>query len=373
MSAARSPLTLAFPLVATALAPDDAEACPQPYSCDDIPTWTGLELRNAAAIPVDGVLVLAGRRHGPGDPLANITLAVTRDGQPIAGALETTPHPHALVWRPGVPWQPGATYHAEGAAENPGAIPQCGAEHEEFGGDFVIDSAPSAALTPPEFTGEAALTAAVDLSLESIACCVGAAAPTREPGYCYGYYVNYEPGTCGPTRSTGYFSLSIEGEPAAAGPVARSLVYSLKVDGQLQGTSLDPPKDTSAPEAPVCITVEALDLGTGDLAVSAQQCFGTEFAADLGPQTMTPELGCPLEQCAVQGNTWNPDDCTPIESEPPPTTSDTEPGTSDTSTTAETDPGTDTDEGCACDEAGTSAPPALLLALPLLLTRRRRT
>lgn len=374
MPAHRGSLTLAFPLVATALAPDEADACPLPYTCEDVPSWSGVELRNAAKIPVDGVLVLAGRRHGEGDPLAAITLEVTLDGQPVAGALETTPHRDALIWRPAEPWQPGAHYYAQGAAENPGIFEYCGAEHEEFGGYFDIDSEPSGALAVPEFTGIETLQSTIELSLESLACCEGAEPPTLDPGYCYGYYVHFEDGACGPTKSNGYFALELAGSPAAEGPVAASIVYTVKHDGVVDETFLDPVADNDALTAPVCVTVEALDLGTGAKTVSAEQCFGAAFADQLGPQVLVPALDCPLEQCAVMGNTWDKTMCTPLGPDVPDTDTDT-PTSSDTAASSDTtdnptDPDEDGDKGCACDE--TTAPPAALLALPLLLAARRR-
>lgn len=375
MTAPRSPLTLAFPILAgaAALAPDDADACPQPYSCEEVPSWTFLTLYNAAKIPTDGVLVISGKRQGEGDPLANITLEVTKDGQPIAGAFETTPSPDVLIWRPADPWEPGATYHAEGAAMNPGIFEYCGLELEEIFGDFTIDTAPSGALGTPEFTSMVQKQQTQELTLESLACCEGAEPPTLDPGYCYGYYLHYADGACAPTKANGYFVLQITELPAAEGPVAKSILYTVKQDGVVLDHSLEPTDAYSSPSAPVCITVEALDLGTGAMTVSAEQCFGQDFVDELGPKTLTPELDCPLEQCAVTGNTWDKTMCTPFESgtdSDTPTSSDTTPETGEESG-SDTDPTQDGDKACACAE--TTAPPAaLLLAAPLLLTRRRR-
>lgn len=374
MLAHRGSLPLAFPFITTALAPAAAEACPQPYICDEHPAWIDLELRNAAAIPVDGALVISGKRLGGGDPLADITLEVTRDGQPIAGAFETTPHPHALIWRPAAAWQPGL-YQAQGSAENPGLPDYCGDELEEFGGDFTVEPGPSGALAVPEFTATPSLAELARLDLETIACCVDAEAPALEQSYCYDAFVDFEVGACGPTQATGYFSLELIASPAATGPVAASILYTLERDDGLVETSLEPPASFSTHEAPVCITLAALDLGTGAVTVSAEQCFGQELAAELGPKDLVPDLDCPLETCAVtaDGKTWDETMCTPLEPAGDtdlPTTGATEPtGEPATEPTSDTTPQSG-EKGCACDQTAPSAP--LLLAPLLLLARRRR-
>ncbi len=378
MSAARSSLSLAFPIVAGALAPDTAEACPYVYDCESVPSWTTLTLRNAAKIPTDGVLVLEGTRHGEGDPLANITIEVTRDGQPIAGALETTPHRHALVWRPTEPWEPGASYYVDGTISNPGANGYCAAEEDIFGGDIFVETVPAGPLAVPEFTGTATQFQAIDFSLETIACCVGADPPGLVPDYCGGYYINFDVESCGPTKSSGSFSLELISAAVADEPASLEILYTVKFDGEVRSTSFTPSANIFPILEPACVTLEALDLGTGTMTVSAEQCFGQDFADELGPQELVPDLGCPLEQCEVMGMTWDKTKCTPFDSGPPPdsdsdtpTSSDTDPGTGgESSSDSETDPDLDDEKGCACNETGD--PSALLLVTPLLLAGRRR-
>jgi len=379
MSAPRGSLTLAFPIVAGALAPDSAEACPYVYDCESVPSWSTLTLRNAAKIPIDGVLVLEGTRYGEGDPLANLTIEVTKDGQPIAGAFETTPHRHALVWRPTEPWEPGASYYVDGTISNPGANLYCAVEEDIFGGDIFVDTVPAGALAVPEFTGTAYQFQALELELGSIACCVGAQPPELVPDYCGGYYMNFDPGTCGPTKSFGSFSLDLISAPVADEPTSLEVLYVVKFDGEVRSTSFTPSATIYPITEPACVTLEALDLGTGTMTVSAEQCFGQEFADELGPQDLVPELGCPLEQCAVMDKTWDKTMCTPFgpgSDSDTPTSSDSDASgsdasdASDASSGSDTDPDLDDEKGCACNE--TDAPPALLLAAPLLLAGRRR-
>jgi MYXO-CTERM domain-containing protein len=383
MSAARGSLALAFPLIAPVLVPDEAEACPYPYDCDEVPSWSSLMLRNAAKIPSDGVLVLEGLRRGEGDPLAELTIEVTKDGQPIAGAFETTASRDALVWRPAEPWEPGASYLVEGTVGNSGVTPYCAIEDDIFGGEVFIDSEPAGELGVPEVTVE--MTPPQDLisiSLDTFACCVGADPPAYHPDYCGGYYLDWDPFTCGPTEATGYFTLILQSSPVADGPVAAEVLYSTVVDGEVALSSFDPTSlelSLNYATEPVCVTIEALDLGTMTKTVSDEQCFGQDFADMLGPKMLVPDLGCPLEQCAVMDGVWDKDQCTPYGPEPEPepesesdtpTSSDTEAETDD-SGGGETEPDQDGDTGCACSsEAGSG--PALLLVAPLLLGRRRR-
>lgn len=373
MSVARSSLTLAFPLLAPALIPGEAEACPYEVDCETVDSWSNLTLRNAAKIPIDGALVLEGIRHGEGDPLVNLTIEVTKDGQPIAGALETTPHRDALVWRPSAPWEPGASYLVDGTISNPGVHEYCGAEEDIFGGDIFIDTVPSGSLAVPEFTGTAMQQSVSELTLDTIACCEGADAPVLGPGYCGGYYLQFDEGTCGSTKATGFFTLDLQGSPVADGDFAANVIYITKHDGVVVQTSFEPGSNYYGLTTPVCVVVEALDLGTGAMTVSAEQCFGQEFVDDLGPQDLVPDLDCPLEQCAVVGNTWDKTMCTPLgpaSDSDTPTSSDSDASASEASSGSDTDPDQDGEKGCACNETG--APPALLLVTPLLLAGRRR-
>lgn len=372
--------SLAFPLVLTALVPDSAGACPGYYGpCDGAEGWVDLGPRNAAKIPTDGVLVLQGTRAGAGDPFAGVAIEVTRDGQPIAGALEVTPHPHALVWRPSEAWEAGATYQFTGTITNPAGFDSCFAEMIPLAAtDLIIDTVPGAALVAPEFTGTTMVTQSAVISLSTLACCEGAPPPSEGYGGCGGTYVNFDSEQCAATQTNGSFSLDIVGTPAADGPAAQQIVYTRKVDGTPNGTQLDPGTTFGYLGQPTCVAFDALDLASGAVTSSPEQCFGEDFADQLGPQPLDPAatLDCPLEQCTIVGMAWDPTMCQPFsptpDSDSAPTSSDTAPTSGDTGDTGDTDPDVDDgDKACACDE--TSAPPYALLALgALLLPRRRR-
>lgn len=372
--------SLAFPLIVTALVPDVAGACPGYYDpCEGLEGWTHLEPHNADKIPTDGVLVLQGGRVGGGDPFAGVALEVTKDGQPIAGALETTPNPGVLIWRPTDPWEAGATYALAGTITNPVGFDACFAPEVPIAGQLAIDTVPAAALVAPEFTGETMVNLNAIISLSTIACCEGAPTPSEDYGGCGGgNYVNFDPEQCAAVVGQGFFSLAITGQPAAEGAAAQQILYTLKIDGNAQSSALAPGASFGNLGQPICIAFDALDLASGTLASGSEQCFGADFADQLGQQPIDPDLACPLEQCAVTNMMWDPTMCQPFNPGPgsdsdTPTSSDTDPGSgSEGSGSSDTDPDQDGDKACACTDAP-DAPPALLALATLLALPRRRT
>lgn len=400
-----SSLALAFPLVVAALVPAEAEACPYYMDpCTDAEGWIDLAPYNADKIPTDGVLVLQGNFANVGS-LDGIDLEVTKDGQPIAGALEQTIKAGVLVWRPAAPWEASATYQLSGVVTNQLPVDGCTPPEIPLAADIFIDTVAGAPLVSAEFDGVTTLQQTATLSLLDLACCEDATPPTQGFAGCGGYYVNFDPLECAPTASTGSFSLTIDGTPAADGPAARQIVYTLKFDGAPTTLSLDPVAQFSGLFFPVCISFDATDLASGAVTKGDEQCFGEEFAGKLGPQTLDPAdtLDCTLEQCALSmdGMSWDPTMCQPLVPVPDPATdtdptstdsesgesassdaptgdADSAPTTSDSgdpdsasSGSSDTAPEQDGDKGCACDTT-TTTPPAALLALLALPRRRRR-
>ncbi|MFY0531136.1 hypothetical protein [Nannocystis pusilla] len=110
---------MSLALAGAALVPSEAEACSPDY-CSYVEGWSSLEVVSTA-IPTDGVLLLQGVRHGSTpeeDWLDKVDLTVTRDGQPIAGAVETSGVRDVLLWRPAEPLEAGE-YKVEGSLDNP--------------------------------------------------------------------------------------------------------------------------------------------------------------------------------------------------------------------------------------------------------------
>ena len=350
-------LALSFPIPATEL------GCPGYYydPCEAAEFWTELTPHNAAQIPSDGVLVLQGARHGTWDDgaTATVELAVTLDGQPVAGALERSPMPGVLVWRPEAAWAPGATYELSGSVsnDNPDGV-VCADSTLPIASDIVIAGEPGGPLGEPGLSGTPSVTTQPTVSLSTIACCDGAS-PMRQSGSCSGSYIDYDPAVCAPISGVGHLSVELTGTPAAAGPAARQIVYTRRIAGTPAVMSLEPAFSWSA-EAPFCAAIEALDLASGAVTTSASLCFGDQVADQLGPQDIAvPEtLTCALRKCSVDGDAWNLDSCFSVDP--------------DSGTAGSDDDG---DKGCGCrsgDGPGGAAAGLLGLVGALGLARRRR-
>lgn len=368
-------LALAFPILAAAAAPGVAEACPGYYEpCQGYSFWQDLTPVNAAKIPSDGVLILQGNHNGDAaETLATIDLTVTKDGQPIAGALEVTSMHGVLAWRPAEPWEAGATYALSGKVSNPPEVSYCGPVELLLEDTLFIDDVPGEALGSVDFVGQTIVQLTPQVSLETLACCAGA---TPSSGYygCGGLEVYWDPEECAPTQAHGYLSVQLTGEPAAAGPVAAQIVYSLQVDGNLHSTALAPQFSVFG-DAPFCAVIEATDIGSGVTTMGQKHCFGDAVAGQLGPQTLDPKekLQCALEQCATDAvpSTWDPTMCTPFEPASP-TTSDSEGASGGPSSDDDSAGENDDDKGCDCD-AGSGVDAGLLALVGLVgLVRRRR-
>ncbi len=373
-------LPLAFPIFAAALAPDTAEACPQPGPCYLLEFWGDLAPVNAAQIPADGVLVLQGTHENGADEdwLTQIELTVTKDGQPTAGALEATSLHGVLAWRPAAPFEPGAALKVNGKVTNPDEASSynCADEEIVFAADLMIDAENGAPLEPVELVGVVETESAPVVSFETLACCPGAA---PEPGSAYNYCdlgetIDWDPATCTPIATHGYLSVTLTGGPATTGPAAEQVLYTLKVDGAAHSVARAPSFSVHG-DAAFCAVIEAMDLASGAITSSAEQCFGQDLGDVLGQHPLEPaELGCPLQQCEVVDGLWDPTMCTPLDTEPSPTTSDTMVDADATDTDPSDSGGSQDggDEGCACAAAPTGDAGLLALVGLLGLGRRRQ-
>ena len=378
-------LALAFPILTVAVAPDSAEACPGPDPCAGEDFWYDLVPVNAAKIPSDGVLVLQGGHQNGVDEdwLAKIELTVTKDGQPIAGALEATSQHGMLIWRPEAPWEAGATLQMTGKITNPpfDSYYECAAPEILFEADLVIDSEPGAPLGAVEFTAMQTPSLFPEVTLETLVCCPGAM-PSTGYGGCYGEsdYVYWDDEVCAPTVQHGYLLVEMTADAPTSGPALAQVIYTLKIDGVVHTVSTAQ-QFSLYQDKPFCAVIEAQDVASGKVSASAEQCFGQDIVDKLGVLPIAPPdaLTCELENCASNGG-WDPAMCTPFEPDPPPTTSDT---MTETATETATDAGSsggasDTsgqdggEKGCACD-VGPGGDAGLLALVGLLgLARRRR-
>jgi len=387
MSSAR--LSLAFIILAAL--PNHAAACPNPGGdpCAGYDYWASIGPVNAAKIPSDGALVLQGE-HPFGldaDWLTTIEITVTKDGAPVPGELTATTQQGVLLWQPTDGWTPGATYQMSGQLINVEQdAMQCGEPTIPFAADLTIDTVAGAAIGPTVVTGEVLQLSYAELSLDNLACCAGAT-PSLEYAGCSGDQVVFDPAVCAPLSERRYLTVNVTGEPAAPGPAGAQIGYTFVVDGQYRGQSLIP-SFSEYTETGFCAVIEAEDLVTGEVTVSAEQCFGQDLAGELGSQPLDPTevLDCPLQQCATVNMAWDLTMCTPY-GEGPGTDTNAD-DTGDTNVTSPTeDPGDtdgsgssgDTDTAGESDSKGCSVAHdrrgglgLLALASLLALARRRR-
>ncbi len=385
-----------------ALVPDEARACGQ--SCPDIGYFNDVQPVNAAAIPIDGVLVLQAAGQDLEDPalIDSLELVVTRDGQPIAGAVEATAGVGVLVWRPSLPLEPGAhaVHISFSNPENDDYGAGCGPEDGESDFEFLVEDVPSQPLVSPVVTHKQSVVSQASRDLKDLACCDGAFPEENGGGGCGGEQSYWFQGQCASLLATGLLQIELTAEPQQDPATSGLLLRSFLVDGAPVAIGLTV---TAKPRLDhmFCTQVELLNLATGETSISESVCHGDDVAAQLGPQVVDPmvELAGKCEgalyTCAIIGDSlkrWDPEACTPLEADETsdgPTSSDSQSATDSADVESDSDPttagpGSDTaptsgdqdgliDHGCACD-SGPGDPAALLglLGLGLLARRRRR-
>lgn len=293
------PLVLAFPI--TAEAPEVLNPCPgDPCDYLGYDIWTELEPYNATKIPSDGVLVLQGVQPGwPGitPDLDRLSIVVTRDGQPTAGALETTRLYGVLVWRPTEAWVPGATYEYELMVSN-GTLAElqgCAPEMLQRSGEIVIDEAPASGLVKPMLTATAEVELSPWINVQDLACCEGAEVSVDEWG-CYDPV--YDPDECASTRAYGQLAIELRATPASSGPGADQLIYGLTIDHPDVDTiyqwQLGKPEFLhSTDTVPFCVYIRVEDLASHGTISSNLACVAG-LADELGEQALDPgeSLAC---------------------------------------------------------------------------------
>ncbi len=369
-------LALAFPILAAAATPGvaraDAVGCYYD-PCDYADFWQDLAPINAAKIPSDGVLVLQGIHKGDdAASLPSIDLQVTRDGQPLAGALEATSLHGVLVWRPSEPWEAGTTYALTGTVTNSAESAACGPEMVAIEAMLNNDVAPGAALGAVDFTGETVVQNSPAVSLATLACCEGAT-PSSGYGGCGGPDVYWDPNECAPTQATGYLSVQIDGQPATSGAAAPQILYTLKVDDAFHSIGQSPQFSVFT-DAPFCAVIEALDLASGAVSQGQKHCFGDAVADMLGPQPLDPTatLQCALENCSPENGSWDPMMCTPLDPDHPITSDTVDAGSESAGSDSDTAGEGEGDKGCGCNARSTGDAGLLALVGLVGLARRRR-
>lgn len=363
--------TLTLPVEAAAPAVEGP--CPGYYDdpCEGLDYWTYLA-PPAVPIPADGVLVLQGTFRGTWDEgaIATVDVTVTRDGAPVAGALELSPVEGTLLWRPSAPWVPGA--HELGGGVTQSVPQECIFNPlPELASTQQVEAAPAPALGVPTFSAVEEYGFEAGYDLESLACCEGSA-PAIVEGTCGDPYLDTAGGKCASFVGTGYLRVELHAKAPPGAPLGQALAYRY-VRGEERSPWVLVPEFLLYSHEPFCATVEAIDLASGEIEAGAEQCFGDAYADKLGELPLDPDLGtCDVVVCEPTATGWDLAKCMPFEPEATPTSSDTMADASDASDASGSDTAGEAGEkGCACDARGGGEAGALAL-LGLLGLRRRR-
>lgn len=404
MAYLRTTLNLSLALASlVAIVPNAAEACSPDPCWFDYKWLDSIAPVNHAEVPADGVLVLQGVLGGIAslDLAAQLGITVTRDGQPVAGALANAELPGVVVWRPDGPLIAGATYQVSGAFNNSADPVELGCAEQVLALEFEFTAVDAAEpLAAPQVAAEAAIKLDPSQSLGDLVCCDGAIPYTYDcaPGPEWGQ------GACAPNKGVGFLQVQVDATSPLAPATAGLLATVVRIDGEEVARGLQPSFSIRL-DSPACIVVEQVSLASGETIAAAEQCVGQEFTDQLGLQILDPvaalegQCSGPLYTCELLDGAWDENDCHDLEDEPPPVESESdsdsegEPttsvsesdgessGDSASSGTGEPEPSSDSDDpsgddkvvGCGCNST-TADPTALLglLALGAVIRRRRR-
>lgn len=389
--------TLSAVLVASLAARDAAACIDIGDPCAGVEAWSTVEpLLVGAGVPTDGMLLLGFSGSATGEPSpAQVELIVTLDGAPVPGALEDIGVSRVLGWRPSAPLVPGAVYVVEGTLTNPELLPgetDCGGDLLPLAFEFTAAAGPMPEPAADDVIAEEQLVVTGAEELDNFVCCDGAF-PSRVFSGCGEEgtpQIVWDSGHCAHMQSTGNLRVDLSAV-LAPGDMTSMLHVEVRVDGVPDSAALATNGQVqlrASATKPFCTELAIRNVVTGDTLTTPQQCHGQALAAQLGPQTLTPDSPA-LAECQGPGyrcmtdeslDQWDPERCEPW---PPgagttgaePTTGDTPTGTGGSATTgdATTGPAGDglVEHGCSCTDAP-AAPATLALLLALACLPRRR-
>ncbi|MCA9547075.1 MAG: hypothetical protein KC613_21885, partial [Myxococcales bacterium] len=274
------------------------------------------------ATPDAPLMVLGRERDWSNFAFADrLTVEITRDGEPVEGALAPAPTSELALWWPSEPWQPGATYAVSLRVDN--EYDYYEDTRDELALRFTVGEAPAPAASEP------AMALAVEGWQRELTECVEEA-PIGYCGDCLErQVVGHEDrlrvrGTATAPAAGATWQVRVKAAPSAEALVERGPSVARHFLGAAQveliadlGRRADWPSDT------VCVQAEQMDP-QGRIAAGEVQCFDLEQAED--PEV--PEGGGDAEQAALR-------------------------------------------QGCSATGGGPAAPLWLLLLLPAVRRRRR--
>ena len=382
LSRLSSTLPFAIPVASMfAVGPDTARAC-GPEPCDPSTIFEDLQPVNAAAIPIDGVLVLQATTELPNESvISRLEVTVMRAGLPVAGSVETTAGDGVLVWRPSEALVPGPhaahLKYVHGDDSSYCGIP--GDFEEDF--TFEVQDVPAQPLAPPTVEPVQTVTITEDERIDNIVCC-DEAFPYEDYGCGPSEDIFWSRGECAAFSGTGFLKITLTVDPMQGPALSGLLLRTVLVDGApVKSGAID--QFVLRDDRPFCTQVELRNLATGETSVSAQQCHGDDVATQLGPQMLDPERTLadkcegPLYTCTVLEGVprrWDKDDCTPIEGQEGTDTASSDTASSDAASSDTGGEGGQNEpvgRGCACD-SGPGEPMTAIGLLGVAMLRRRR-
>lgn len=371
--------------------PRDAGACLDLPDCSDDGHVDGFTPREAV-VPVDGALVVEVSR--PGVPLDRELLdAVTfevRDANDtvVDGDLELVPDAPFLLWYPSAGFTPDASYSGQFTVDNAALTSGSPCWYgEPLMGAFAFHT--GSELSGPAWAPEVTIAGETHgvrqhHDLDGLVCCDGAYPYTDYA--CFSSFVHWDEGHCEALRGTGWLQVELEVAPPPE-ERASQLAHRVSIGGA-QWLWPHGPGLKFVIEAPTCVQIQTVRLTDGEVSEAEPLCFGDDLADQLGELDLDPTepladqcTGDPY-RCAVPGDAWDADDCTPWpESDDPGDEPDPDDGDPDDGDDHDSTPDNDAGDangtgddastrGCACSSA---APPSAWAWLPLFaLVRSRR-
>ena len=359
-------MSLALPFAGLAAIPDEAEACTV-VGCYDIDAWSAIEPVNIKAIPIDGVLLLQGTASGSMSDvewITKINLTVTRGGQPVDGVLTSSGVDNLVVWQPAAPLEPGETFKVTGTLDNPEMAEyyDCAPDILMIDFDFTSGMGPSAALAASGVSAVEEVILNPHGDIDDLVCC--------DEAFPYAYfndcgnsdsYVSWDDGFCTSLRGDGVLRVQLTVDHDMPESTFVLVTRQVVIDGE-PGPITREDTLTARGGQPICTEVVLRNLATGESVTTPKQCHGDAVAAQLGPQNIDAS-GILGEKCSsaayvcevdMQGDRWDPNNCTPWPPEQP-TTGDTDP-TGGPGTTGNATAGTSTDaEGSSGNTSGNTS------------------
>ncbi len=237
------------------------------------------------------------------------------EGAIVDGSLELDADFSVIVWRPGTPWTPGATYnllsHVDGSAwaeleygVGPGSCVEL-----NFEATLTIAEASLPAPAMPPVITQTEHVVTPDLALDALVCCDGVY-PTiaSGPGSCTRPYLQQHDG-CASLRDQGSLTVTHALELGALAPEVAANYTSRVVD-----TADVVHRRAPVLLAPQCLRFEVRDLARGQV-FTDERCFGEDLADQLGAIIVDPaaELGELCEGapyvCDIEYDAWDSTRC----------------------------------------------------------------